>query len=153
MNHLMKTVRQICSIFLATALLGGVTYFIKGKPLPKVVACDPAAMSAEELCLQTVLNDLHTDVMWVDARSREDWQRNGLSGSILITNHPAENFDHLLESNVEKLASAKTVIVYCSDIGCGTSKEIANRIRATGLSQSVYALHGGYESIKQANLK
>jgi rhodanese-related sulfurtransferase len=147
----MRTLYQMLAIAGLVALAAIATWQIKGPPLRKV-PCDPSKLIDHEVCLDTVMQQWHGDVVWVDARRRSDWEKDGVPGSLFITNAKEENFDELLAQSVEKLAVGKKVIVYCTDIGCGTSLEVAKRIRDFQLVPEVKALHGGWKALDQAGL-
>ena len=119
----------IAGLVVAATLL---TWLMKGTP-DRTVPCGPASLKPGEVCLETVLKDWNNDVVWIDARRRVDWEKDGLKGSLLVTTADGESFD-------------------CSDIGCGTSLEIAKRIRDFQLVPDVKALHGGWKALQQAGL-
>ena len=151
----MKTVgKQVALVVCIAAIAAGITWRIQ--PPVKVVppiTCDPATIGSDEICLNTVILDWKMDCIWIDARRRSDWQKDGIPGSILLTTAEGENFDQLLEQAFPTLAEKrKRVVVYCSDIGCGTSKEIAKRLREYQLVPEVRALHGGWKALSQAGL-
>lgn len=140
---------------LAIAAVAGaaalITYQIKGVP-DRTIVCDAAIIKPEEICLATVIGEWQSDVVWIDARRRTDWKKDGLPGSLLLTTADGENFDSLLEQAFPRLSEGKKVVVYCSDVGCGTSLEIAKRIRDFGLVPDVRALHGGWKALVQGGL-
>ena len=39
--------------------------------------------------VSTVLNDWGGEVVWVDARKRAEWEKNGIPGSVLVNTDPA----------------------------------------------------------------
>lgn len=120
---------------------------------PAAIFCDPAKVAADEICLRTVIEDWKNDCVWIDARRRVDWQKDGLPGSLLLTTADGESFDKLLEQAFPILAEKnKRVVVYCSDVGCGTSREIAKRLREYQLVPDVRALHGGWKALSQAGM-
>ncbi len=127
------------------------TWLLMGTP-DRSVPCGPASLKAGEICLETVLKDWNNDVVWIDARRRVDWEKDGLKGSLLVTTADGDSFDKLLEQAFPRLSEGKKVVVYCSDIGCGTSLEIAKRIRDFQLVPDVRALHGGWKALQQAGL-
>ncbi|MFM2171902.1 MAG: hypothetical protein RI957_2131 [Verrucomicrobiota bacterium] len=117
------------------------------------ISCDPAKLAADEICLRTVVEDWKNDCVWIDARRRVDWQKDGLPGSLLLTTADGESFDQLLEQAFPVLAEKnKRVVVYCSDVGCGTSREIAKRLREYQLVPDVKALHGGWKALRQEGM-
>jgi rhodanese-related sulfurtransferase len=46
-----------------------------------------------------------------------------------------------------KIGDYKLVVVYCSSQACGTSREVAKRIRKLDFGPEVKALHGGYPAL------
>ncbi len=147
-----KTLLQMLGMLVVTACCASLhAWFF---PLVKAsISCDPASIAAEEICLSTVVQEWQGDCIWIDARRREDWQRDGLPGSILLTTASGESFDALLEEAFPRLATEqKRVVVYCSDQGCGTSKEIAKRLRDYQLVPEVRALHGGWKALSEAGM-
>lgn len=147
----MNTVLQIVAIS-ALALAGaGITWRVAGPP-DRSVPCDPAAIPAGEVCLTTVTGEWGGEVLWLDARSRAEWQRDGLPGALLVTTHASENFDELVAGALEQLAAAKRVVIYCSDTGCGTSHEVAKRLREFGIGPEYHVLYGGWRALSAAGL-
>ena len=147
----MRTLYQMFAIAGVVVLASLATWKIKGPPL-REVPCNSLQLLEHEVCLETVMQQWHNDVIWVDARRRSDWEKDGVPGSLFITNAKEENFDDLLAQSVEKLAAGKKVVVYCTDVGCGTSLEVAKRIRDFQIVPEVKALHGGWKALEQAGL-
>jgi rhodanese-related sulfurtransferase len=107
-------------------------------------------LKPDELCVQQTALDGTT--VWVDARPRADWMKNGVPGSVLWNLDPAEDITALEAEAMVKIASASRVIVYCGDENCGVSRQIAGRIRGLGLGVGVFVLHGGWQALRQAGL-
>ncbi|MDB6078167.1 MAG: rhodanese-like protein [Akkermansiaceae bacterium] len=126
------------------------------KPAP--VACDPALMPPDEICLATVQETWAKDgvLLWIDARSEGEWKADGLPGSIHLTTVGGENFDDLLEKAMPRLMESKRAVVYCGSTSCGISKEVVSRLKqydmVPGVISEVKALHGGHEALKSAGL-
>lgn len=119
-------------------------------PVPVAPDCDPAALPPGEVCLESVRDD--ASVLWIDARTASEWRHDGLPGSIHLTTAGGEDFDALVAANAGKLAGAERVVVYCGDLGCGISKEVANRLREYGLVREASALYGGWAALKAAGM-
>lgn len=147
----MTTTRQVALLCVLTGAAGLATWKWKGTP-DRSVPCEISQLKEGEICLSTVMGEWKNQVVWVDARVRSDWQKDGVPGSVFITTANGENFDQLLEQAVPVLAEGKNVVVYCSDVGCGTSLEVAKRIREFGLAPEVRALHGGWKALQQAGV-
>jgi rhodanese-related sulfurtransferase len=134
----------IAAISLAAA---GLTYLVKGPPARSHL-CDPATRKADEICLSEITNQ--SDILWVDARSRGAWQKNGLPSSILWNLDPTEDMQAFEANNAEKIAAAQRVVIYCGDENCGISRQVAERIRKLDLGPQVLVLNGGWRALKDA---
>ena len=112
----------------------------------------PQRLADDEVELATVLGEWGGDVVWVDARKRVEWEKNGLPGSVLVNTDAAENFDTMVAEALPKLAPAERVVVYCATAGCDTSREVAKRLREYQIGPRCYALYGGLRSLIEAGL-
>ncbi len=118
-------------------------------PVEKEPICDPAKLKSGEICLATIQEIGISEVIWVDARSQDDWRKNGIRGSYWLSH---EKFDVSLAEIAPRLIEGKPVVVYCNAIGCNTSIEIAERIKNYQLAKEVHALHGGWKTLLHAGL-
>ena len=134
----------IAAISLAAA---GLTYLVKGPP-NRTLACDPTTRKADEICLSEITSQ--DGLLWVDARPRAAWQKNGLPNSILWNLDPTEDMQAFEANHAEKIASAQRVIIYCADENCGVSRQIAERIRKLDLGPQVLVLKGGWRALQNA---
>jgi len=142
-----KTLLQTSAILGLSVMAALISAWTVGKPAAET--CDPSALQPGEICLQDVPTD--KPVVWIDARSRSDWQQNGLPGSILWNLDAAEDVNAMENEAVMKIFTTPYVVVYCNDKGCGTSSKIANRIREMkDLQAEVHVLHGGWKTLQAA---
>jgi rhodanese-related sulfurtransferase len=132
------------SVIAAVALAGALLLW-------KVVG-PPQRLADDEVELATVLGEWGGEVVWVDARKRAEWERNGLEGSVLINTDAAEDFDTLVAEALPQLAPAERVVIYCATAGCDTSRLIARRLREYEIGPEFYALHGGLRALVEAGL-
>ncbi len=133
---------------IAVAAAGG-TRLVKG-PVGKtsIPECHRSTLGEGEICPA----DVAGNVLWIDARSRAEWEKNGVKGSILWNLDPRENANEMEAAAAMLIAGGvDQVIVYCSSEACGTSKQIAERIRALGLGTPVKTLRGGWDALKGSN--
>lgn len=143
----MNAFGQLAAISAIALMAAGGTWLIKGPPV-RVLACDPASLKHDEVCLQQIPEN--AQVVWVDARSRADWKRNGLPGSVLWNLDPAEDMQAFEAEVALRVTETPRVIVYCGDENCGLSRQVADRIRALGLGAEVSVLHGGWRALNEA---
>lgn len=121
-------------------------------PPERGVACDPSKLREDEICLADVLGRTDETVLWIDARPRAEWQADGLKGSVLWNLDPNEDEPQMEETVMTHLVDSTFAVVYCGEGNCGTSREIAARVRRLGVVDKVYALHGGIAALRAAGL-
>jgi rhodanese-related sulfurtransferase len=139
---------QFAILLSVSAAATGVTWLVKGEPEEQVVVrCDPSTLKDDEICLA----DVSGKVLWVDSRTRREWLESGLEGSILWNLDPKENQRDFEAGAAMKVMEAELVVVYCGSRACGTSRQIADRIRALQLGPPVKVLHGGWEALKDSS--
>ncbi len=132
--------------FISLAAVGA-TYWIKGPPTRGFV-CDPATLKPGEICLDQIPPD--AKILWVDARSRGDWEKTGVPGSILWNLDPGEDIQAFETETAMRIMETPRVVVYCGDENCGLSRQIADRIKGLGLGAEISVLHGGWRALKEA---
>lgn len=141
----MKALTQAAAILAIALSAAGATWWIVGPPDH---ACDPATLPPGHICLQSLPKE--REIVWIDARSRSDWKRNGIEGSILWNLDSAEDANAMEAEAITRIFETPFVVIYCSDKGCGTSKKIAERILELGMDAEVHVLQGGWQSLKEA---
>jgi rhodanese-related sulfurtransferase len=96
-----------------------------------------------EEMLSTVLA-WRENVLWVDARSMEEYEAEHVPGALLLN---LENWDQLFPKFLDQWVPGKRVVVYCSAATCELSREVAERLRKNSISP-VFVLKGGWEAWK-----
>jgi rhodanese-related sulfurtransferase len=96
-----------------------------------------------EEMLSTVLT-WREDVLWVDARSTEEYEVEHIPGALLLN---LDNWDELFPKFLDQWVPDKRVVVYCSAATCELSREVAERLRKNSVSP-VFVLKGGWEAWK-----
>lgn len=143
----MSAFRQLAAITVMALMAAGATWLVKGPPV-RELRCDPASLKSDEVCLQQIPED--AEVVWVDARSRADWQKNGVPGSVLWNLDPSEDMQVFEAEVALRVAEVPRVIVYCGDEACGVSRQVAERINALGLGAEISVLYGGWRALSEA---
>lgn len=146
MKQFLLSVLAICLLSVAGAYF---TYRVVGLP-DRSVGCDPDLLPEHHVCLETVREWPADDVLWVDARPRVEWERNGVEGSVLLNDQ-----EDWLDLEFEFLgrmteSPCSRVVVYCNQSGCGSSKYVADRLRerhAGTLGFEVFVLEGGSKAL------
>jgi len=147
----MKVSAQFSAVLAIALAAAGVTYWVQGPPT-REVPCDPAKLKADEVCLGRVMSEWKGRVLWVDARSRADWQRNGMAGSALWNLDPTENMQTFEAEVAGRMIDGPKVVVYCGSEKCDTSRQVADRIKALQLGNEVVVLYGGWRALAAAGL-
>jgi rhodanese-related sulfurtransferase len=147
----MKPLVQAAAMIGLALAAAGVTYWVKGPP-DRTVRCDPTGLPADEVCLAQVMGEWQGAVLWVDARSRADWQRDGMPGSLLFNLDQTEDMQVFEAEAAMRMMDGQRVVVYCSNENCGVSRQVAERIRKLDLGNAVVVLHGGWRALAAAKL-
>jgi rhodanese-related sulfurtransferase len=84
------------------------------------------------------------NVLWVDARSMEEYEAEHVPGALLLN---LENWDQLFPKLLDQWVPGQKVVVYCSAATCELSREVAERLRKNRISP-VFVLKGGWEAWK-----
>jgi rhodanese-related sulfurtransferase len=132
-------VRQASLILLAALIPASLTAAFH----PRRPVWSEETLAPGEEMLPTVLA-WGADVLWVDARSADDYEAEHVPGAISLN---LENWNQLFPKFLDSWTREKKVVVYCSAATCELSREVAERLRKNGLS-SVYVLKGGWEAWK-----
>ncbi len=147
----MKIMGQLAVIVALALLAAGATLMVKGPPA-RGVTCDPATLQADEVCLEEVKGLEPSEILWVDARPRNDWLESGLAGSLLWNLDPREDVQLFEATAAARLIHGPRVVVYCGDENCGASRQVAKQIRELGLGGEVSVLFGGWRALREAGL-
>lgn len=119
------------------------------------VAGPPERLKEHEVELSTIMSEWGGEVVWVDARKRAEWERNGMPDSVLINTDSGEDLDTLVAESLHILAPADRLVVYCGTAGCETSLQVARILREeylAGVGPKCYALYGGVQTLIDAGL-
>lgn len=145
----MKWLKQLAVLLGITVASAGLTWLIKGPPAaPTILKCDPATLAKDQICLA----DVTGNVLWVDARPRSEWEKNGISGSLLWNLDPNENQQEFEAQVAMRAIEAELVVVYCGSEACGSSRQIADRIGNLQLGTPIKVLYGGWEALRDSSL-
>jgi rhodanese-related sulfurtransferase len=110
---------------------------------PQRPAWSQETLASGEERLPTVLS-WGESVLWVDARSADEYEAEHVPGAISLN---LESWDELLPKFLDQWSPEKKVVVYCSAATCELSREVAERLRKSGIT-SVFVLKGGWEAWK-----
>lgn len=141
----MNAIAQFAAVIGLSLAAAGGTYLVKGAPERKL-ACDPATLKQDEICLEQVPEG----VLWIDARPRAEWEKNGVPGSILWNLEASEDAQAFEAEAAAKIIENPNVVVYCSNENCGISRQVADKILNLNLDAEVKVLRGGWQALSDA---
>lgn len=148
----MRLIGQLV-VLTAISLSASAIHFRLAGPPDRRVSCDPSTLKAHEVCLDQVMARWQGKVLWVDARSRKEWQADGVPGSILWSLDPAEDAFKFEEDVMNHLMEEPpAVIVYCGEGNCGLSHQVVGKILKLDPTRNVLALHGGVGALRAARM-
>ena len=144
---------SLIGITLLSSAAAFVTWKLVGPP-DRSVQCDPDDLPEHHVCLETVRSWDQGSILWVDARPRDLWKKDGVPGSILVNDQ--EDWEELEEQFVMSVfgdgsGTLNKVVVYCNQSGCSSSTYVADRLRerhAEALGFQVFVLHGGVKALQ-----
>jgi rhodanese-related sulfurtransferase len=125
-------------LLLALALLPGVGQALYYRD--KVSWATPIA--ASEMVTLAQARDWKADAIWIDARPEEEFEREHVPGALLLNE---DRWNELLPQMLAGWSPEKRVVVYCSSESCGSSREVARRLRKEAGLTNVFVLEGGWE--------
>lgn len=112
-----------------------------------------APLRPGEVQLATLVEGGLDGILWVDARKESAWTSDGLKGSIHLTILSDDPLMAQVEEHLEELSDAGRVVVYCDDLHCSLSHDLANALREIGIVPGeILVLQGGMTALRQGGL-
>lgn len=99
-------------------------------------------IAASEMVTLAQARGWKADAIWIDARPEEEFEREHVPGALLLNE---DRWNELLPQMLAVWSPEKRVVVYCSSESCGSSREIAQRLRKEAGLTNVFVLEGGWE--------
>jgi len=99
-------------------------------------------IAASEMVTLAQARDWKGDAIWIDARPEEEFEREHVPGALLLNE---DRWNELLPKMLAVWSPEKRVVVYCSSESCGSSREIAGRLRKEAGLTNVFVLEDGWE--------
>lgn len=84
-----------------------------------------------------------SNTIWIDARPEEEFAQKHVPGAILLNE---DRWNELLPQLLATWSPEKRVVVYCGSDGCGSSREVARRLRKEAQISNVFVLKDGWEA-------
>jgi rhodanese-related sulfurtransferase len=101
---------------------------------------------------EMAIEDIPADanVVWVDARERDQFEKVRVKGAILV--NETEYYSRV-GYFLAKCERDDLVLVYCAAKSCDSSRVIARRLREEIGAESVYVVHGGWDAIVKSGIE
>jgi rhodanese-related sulfurtransferase len=84
-----------------------------------------------------------SDAIWIDARPEAEFAQGHVPGAMLLNE---DRWNELLPPMLAAWSPEKRVVVYCASESCGSSREVARRLRNDAQLKNVFVLEGGWEA-------
>lgn len=95
----------------------------------------------------TEVNALRAErVLWIDARSEDEYATDHVPGAILLNE---DDWETGFEALLHQWNPAQTLVVYCDEATCHASEAVAQRLRHEMSVESVYFLEGGWAVLRE----
>lgn len=152
----MKSVAEL-GILAGVAVVAGLgNWLAAGKPsADPVLELQQVPLKEGEILLTDVLKDGSEGLVWVDARPDSNWRENGLEGSLNITMQSEQALIDQVAMHSGDLLEAKRIVVYCSDVHCSVSHDLAAKLKGElkdFIGGEVKVLYGGVVALEAAGL-
>jgi rhodanese-related sulfurtransferase len=115
--------------------------------LPTRASWNPPGIEEGYIELETVLS-LESEPVWLDARTREEFESGSIPGAIWMD---ATEFEPQLQTLMERWVPGMEIVVFCGSAACDASQRVAERLRNEVGLPDVWVLTGGWESWKRGN--
>ena len=99
-------------------------------------------VAASEMVTEAQAREWGANVIWVDARPEEEFEREHIPGAVLLNE---DRWNELLPQMLAVWSPEKRVVVYCGSESCGSSREVARKLRQQAQLGNVFVLEGGWE--------
>lgn len=133
-------IRQAAILLLLTVVAAAGAHFFHPRAPAWYLAQEKLA--EDEVSVADVQARWQGQVLWVDARLREAYDKAHVPGALLLNE---QELDALLIEHIEKLQdNQKPVVVYCDGHACQASRKIRTYLMGTVGLANVWVLHGGW---------
>lgn len=105
-------------------------------------------LKADEVGMKEVNERWKGDVIWLDARPRDQFQQEHIPGARLLNE---QEFDSLLLELLDELQTAgRPVVIYCGGQKCEASRHVREKLLTLVPLEECFILKGGWPAWKQA---
>jgi 3-mercaptopyruvate sulfurtransferase SseA len=140
-----KTPLQILILLALTAAAATATHYLHPR-VPAWYAVE-TPMRDEDVTWDNVTQRWHKDVLWIDARPKDQYAAAHAPGALSISEQDA---DAQLADHMEELTTTKkTIVIYCSSDSCEASRKMREYILQRLPVPQIYVFHGGWKVLSK----
>ena len=137
---------QACVLIALSVAAGALTFYLHPRA-PALYLYQETVSEDEVNMLMVRALEKEQGVLWIDARSRSEFEKEHVPGTHLLNE---QEFDALIFELLDVLSSnTKTIVIYCDAQKCDQSRFIAEKLRDLG-NQEIKVLKGGWIAWKNA---
>ena len=137
----MKIGREVFFLLALTVGAAVGTHFIH--PRAPSWYLDDGPVASDEVTVAQIEVKWQGDVLWIDARSRAQFEKQHVPGAVLINE---QERDQLLFENIALLQdNKKPIVVYCDSGACQASRKIRTHLKTNMAIDQIFVLHGGWD--------
>jgi rhodanese-related sulfurtransferase len=103
----------------------------------------------DEVTIEMIERDWKNDVLWIDARSRGQFEKGHVPRAINLNEQDLEG--QLIEHIALLQDNQKPVVIYCDSGGCQASRKIRDYLVPRFPTEEFYVLRGGWPAWEKEN--
>jgi 3-mercaptopyruvate sulfurtransferase SseA len=108
-------------------------------------------LKADEVSLKQIMERWKGDVIWLDARPRDQFEAGHIPGARILNEQEFDN--QLLEMLDTLQTTTKTVVIYCGGQKCEASRHVREKLLTMVPVENCFILKGGWPAWKDAQGK
>jgi len=138
----MRVLRETLILLVCTLVAAGATHVFHPRAPVWYLIEEP--VGDDEVTLEVVQEKWKGDVLWIDARPRDQYDKAHIPGALLLNEQEA---DTLMFQHFEKLQdNTKPVVVYCDGAACQASRKMREYLKERLAIEEIYILRGGWKA-------
>jgi rhodanese-related sulfurtransferase len=142
----MKTLLEAVLLLMLAALAAMGSYLLHPAAPALYAVAEP--LREDEVTVAQVQERWNGEVLWLDARPKEEFDKERIPGALLLNE---QNFEALLLETLDTLqTNTKPVIIYCSGQRCDASRKVKEKLTQVVALDVCLVLKGGFPAWKAA---
>ena len=128
-----KYIRQFLALACLTLITGNLSLFFLPNHFSRIQDVSTQleqSLNFPRIGLQESKELWEQNILFVDARSQQDYAKSHIKGAISI---PFDNYDVAVSHSLDELITARQIIVYCAGSSCTVSEFISRKLFELGI--------------------